>query len=207
MGPSPSSGELHPPRSPQSGRPAAPTGTQSGELPCSCSAKPGRSRPTRRMRSCGSTLPPNGHSGELRLRRCSQSGELPCQLVAQLDSARRASGGDAATVRRCRRMRAIRVGAATATCRTAVLRSARPCERRAMNLALADGAASNEACGRCSEVGAMLAIWRSALIASARRRQPSIGLAASQRIASARLALSDRPNDLELCRTHVRPRP
>ncbi len=111
------------------------------------------------MRSCGSALPPNGHSGELRPTRCSQSGELPCQPVAQLVRARRASG----------------VGAATATCRTAVLPSARPCERRAMNLVRADGAAINEACDRCAEFGAKLAIWRIALIASARRRQPSIG--------------------------------
>ena len=207
MGPSPSSGELHPPRSPQSGGPAAPTGTQSGELPCSCSATSGRSRTTRRMRSCGSTLPPNGHSGELRLRRCSQSGELHFGRVAQRVSARRASGGDAATVRRWRRTRTSRGGVATATCRTAVLPSARSCELRAVSLACADGAAINEACDRRAEFGAKLAIWRIALIASARRRQPSIGLAASQRIASARLALSDRPNDFELCRTHVRPRP
>jgi hypothetical protein len=84
---------------------------------------------------------------------------------------------------------------------------ARSCERRAMNLVLADGAAINGACDRRSGFDAKLAIWRIALIASARRRQPPIGLAASQRIASARLALSDRPNDFELCRTHVRPRP
>lgn len=192
--PSPSSPELHAPRSPQSGRPAAPTGAQSGERPCSCSATAGRSRPTRRMRPCGSTRPLKGHSGELRPRRCSQSGELSCQPVAQLVSARRTSGGDAATVRRCRRTRAIRVGAATATCRTAVLPSARSCERRATNVAPADGAAINEACDRRVEFGAKVTLWRTARSASARRRQASIGLAASQRIASARLALSDRPN-------------
>ncbi len=207
MGPIPSSGEPHRPRSPQSGRPAAPTGTQSGELPCSCSATPGRSRPTRRLRSCGSTLPLNEYSGELRPRRCSQSGELHFGQVAQLVSSRRASGGGAATVRDCRRMRRSRSGVAAATCRTAVLPSARPCERRAMNLAIAEGAAINEACDRRSGFGTKFAIWRTVQSASARRRQPSIGLAASQKIASARPALSDRPNDLELCRTHVRPRP